>query len=59
LPGITGKASETQRFLAGTTTTTREPCQIRRRAGRISSFDSTFNRKTAPPADDMFDEAVD
>jgi hypothetical protein len=42
-----------------TTKTIREPCQIRGEACWISAFDSTLQRKSAPPADDMFDEAVD
>jgi hypothetical protein len=39
--------------------TTREPCQICREAGRISAVDNTLHRKSAPRADDIFDEAVD
>jgi hypothetical protein len=57
--GITGKVCRTRFFSRNTTTTIREPCQIRRERGLISAFASTLNRNTASRADDKFDEAVD
>jgi hypothetical protein len=57
--GITRKVCRMRFFSLNTTTTIREPCQIHCEGHRISALASTLNRKTAPSADDIFDEAVD